>query len=61
VSAEPIESVTLPLGEPFPDVIQDLLQLSHVHSAIVRRALAGAILLMTGMSDLLSSHISPSR
>jgi uncharacterized membrane protein len=39
------------LSEPFPDVIQDLWQLSHLTTSYVARAAAGAILLATGILD----------
>lgn len=51
VSAEDIQSLTRPMSEPFPDVIQDLWQLSHLTISYVARAAAGAILLATGILD----------
>jgi uncharacterized membrane protein len=39
------------MGEPFPDVIQDLWQLSHLTTSYIARAAAGAILLATGILD----------
>lgn len=39
------------MSEPFPYVIQDLWQLSHVTASHVARATAGAILLATGILD----------
>ena len=39
------------MSEPFPDVIQDLWQLSHVTASYVGRAAAGAILLANGIID----------
>ena len=39
------------MSEPFPDVIQDLWQLSHVTPSYVARALAGGIVLATGIVD----------
>ncbi|MGO4880488.1 MAG: hypothetical protein ACLP59_06660 [Bryobacteraceae bacterium] len=46
-----LAEVTRPMSEPFPDVIQDLWQLSHVTSSYVGRAAAGGILLATGIID----------
>jgi hypothetical protein len=37
------------MSEPFPDVIQDLWQLSHLTTRYVARAAAGVILLATGI------------
>jgi hypothetical protein len=45
------ESLTRPMSEPFPDVIQDLWQLSHVTSSYVGRAAAGGILLAMGIIE----------
>jgi hypothetical protein len=39
------------MSEPFPDVIQDLWQLSHLTASYVARAAAGAVLLATGILD----------
>ena len=39
------------MSEPFPDVIQDLWQFSHVTASYVGRAAAGGILLATGIID----------
>jgi hypothetical protein len=39
------------MSEPFPDVIQDLWQPSHLTVSYVGRAAAGAILLATGILD----------
>ncbi len=44
-----LAEVTKPMSEPFPDVIQDLWQLSHVSPSYVGRAAAGGILLATGI------------
>src|SRR6266850_8558128 len=44
----PVESLTRPMSEPFPDLIQDLWQLSHVTWSYLARALAGGIILATG-------------
>lgn len=41
VNETPVEVVTRPMGEPQPDVMQDLWQLSHVTWSYVARALAG--------------------
>jgi hypothetical protein len=46
-----LADVTSPMSEPFPDVIQDLWQLSHVTASYVGRAAAGGILLATGIID----------
>jgi len=46
-----LADLTRPIGEPFPDVIQDLWQLSQVTPSYVARAAAGAILLATGIID----------
>lgn len=51
VSNEPANEVTRPLSEPFPDVIQDLWQLSHITPSYMARAGAGAILLATGVIE----------
>lgn len=51
VNAEDILDLTRPMSEPFPDVIQDLWQLSHLTVSYVARAAAGAILLATGILD----------
>jgi len=45
------EEVTRPMTEPFPDVIQDLWQLSHVTLSYLGRAFAGAIILATGIIE----------
>ncbi|HLK62938.1 MAG TPA: DUF389 domain-containing protein [Bryobacteraceae bacterium] len=39
------------MSEPFPDVIQDLWQLSHLTASYIGRAAAGGILLATGIID----------
>ena len=46
-----VAEVTKPMSEPFPDVIQDLWQLSHVTASYIGRALAGGIILATGIID----------
>jgi uncharacterized protein DUF389 len=51
VSGEDIHDLTRPMSEPFPDVIQDLWQLSHLTVSYIARAAAGAILLATGILD----------
>jgi hypothetical protein len=51
VSGEDLSGLTRPMREPFPDVIQDLWQLSHLTPSYVARAAAGAILLATGILD----------
>ena len=51
VSDAPVESVTKPMSEPFPDVVQDLWQLSHVTWSYLGRALSGAILLGSGIIE----------
>jgi len=51
VSGEDILDLTKPMSEPFPDVIQDLWQLSHLTVSYFGRAAAGAILLATGILE----------
>ena len=51
VSGEDILDLTRPMSEPFPDVIQDLWQLSHLTVSYIARAAAGAVLLATGILD----------
>lgn len=51
VSKDPIETVTRPMSEPFPDVIQDLWQLSHVTPSYLGRAAGGAALLAMGIVE----------
>jgi len=46
-----LADLTKPMSEPFPDVIQDLWQLSHVTASYVGRAAAGGILLATGIIE----------
>ncbi|HTK84505.1 MAG TPA: DUF389 domain-containing protein [Patescibacteria group bacterium] len=43
--------LTRPTSEPFPDVIQDLWQLSHVTPSYIARAASGGALLATGIID----------
>lgn len=49
VSDSPPSDLTNPMSEPFPDVIQDLSQLSTLTASYVGRAAAGAILLADGL------------
>jgi Domain of unknown function (DUF389) len=51
VNGEDLSGLTQPTSEPFPDVIQDLWQLSHITPSYLARATAGAILLATGILD----------
>ena len=51
VDNESLSSLTRPLSEPFPDIIQDLWQLSHVTPSYIGRAAAGAILMATGVIE----------
>ena len=51
VSGDDILDLTRPMSEPFPDVIQDLWQLSHLTVSYIARAAAGAVLLATGILD----------
>jgi hypothetical protein len=51
LDATPVEEITRPMSEPQPDVIQDLWQLSHVTWSYFGRALAGAILLGSGIIE----------
>ncbi len=51
VSGEDLLDITRPMSEPFPDVIQDLWQLSHLTVSYFARAAAGAVLLATGVLD----------
>jgi hypothetical protein len=46
-----LAALTRPMSEPFPDVIQDLWQLSHLTTSYLARAAAGAVLLATGIID----------
>src|SRR5436190_7197171 len=46
-----LADLTRPMSEPFPDVIQDLWQLSHLTTSYLARAAAGAVLLATGIID----------
>jgi len=49
VSDAPSKDLTSPMSEPFPDVIQDLSQLSTLTASYLARAMAGAIILATGV------------
>ena len=51
VNGDELSRLTQPMSEPFPDIIQDLWQLSHVTASYVARAAAGAVLLATGILD----------
>jgi hypothetical protein len=51
ISKESAESLTRPMSEPVPDIIQDLWQLSHITWSYLGRALAGAILLAGGIIE----------
>src|SRR6266404_2495289 len=51
VDGSDLADLTKPMSEPFPDVIQDLWQLSHLTVSYLARAAAGAILLATGIID----------
>jgi len=51
VSDAPVSAITKPMSEPFPDVVQDLWQLSHVTWSYLGRALSGAILLGSGIIE----------
>ena len=46
-----LAELTSPMSEPFPDVIQDLWQLTHLTTSYLIRALAGGILLATGIVE----------
>jgi hypothetical protein len=51
VDGSELGDLTRPISEPFPDVIQDLWQLSHITPSYLGRAAAGGILLATGIMD----------
>lgn len=51
VDQEPLISLTHPMSEPFPNIIQDLWQLSHVTASYIGRAASGAVLLASGIID----------
>jgi hypothetical protein len=51
VDGSDLADLTRPMSEPFPDVIQDLWQLSHLTASYLARAAGGAVLLATGILD----------
>jgi hypothetical protein len=51
VDSGDLAELTRPMSEPFPDVIQDLWQLTHLTASYLARAAAGAVLLATGIID----------
>jgi hypothetical protein len=51
VDGTDLAELTMPMSEPFPDVIQDLWQLSHITASYIGRAAAGGFLLATGIID----------
>lgn len=51
VGAGDVDGLTQPLSEPFPDVIQDFWQGSHVNASYAARAAAGAALLASGIIE----------
>jgi len=51
VNGDDFSALTKPMREPFPDLIQDLWQLSDLTVSYLARAAAGAILLATGIID----------
>src|SRR6266576_1856211 len=51
VNGDDLSDLTKPMSEPYPDVIQNLWQLSHLTVSYLARAAAGAILLATGIID----------
>jgi hypothetical protein len=51
VDDQPLADLTVPMSEPFSDVIQDLWQLGHVTASYIARASAGAIPLATGIIE----------
>lgn len=51
LGGEPPGSLTQPMSEPFPDIIQDLWQLSHLTPSYIGRAAGGAILMAAGIID----------
>jgi hypothetical protein len=51
VNGDDLSALTRPMNEPFPNVIQDLWQLSHLSPSYIGRAAGGAILLATGIID----------
>lgn len=51
MGSEPLPRLTQPMDEPFPDIIQDLWQLSHLTPSYIGRAAGGAILMAAGVID----------
>jgi hypothetical protein len=51
VDSSDLGELTRPMSEPFPDVIQDLWQLTHITASYAGRAAAGAVMLATGITD----------
>jgi len=49
VDSTPLKELTAPMGEPFPDILQDLWQLNQVNASYLGRCAAGALLLSTGL------------
>jgi hypothetical protein len=47
--APSVVTLTRPMSEPLPDIVQDLWQLSHLTPSYVGRATAGAVLLADGL------------
>jgi hypothetical protein len=47
--ASSVVTLTRPMSEPLPDIVQDLWQLSHLTPSYIGRATAGAVLLADGM------------
>ncbi len=51
VDGSDVVALTSPMEEPFPEITQDLWQLSHITTSYVARAGAGAVLLALGIID----------
>ena len=51
VDDQPLPRLTQPMSEPFPDIIQDLWQLSHLTASYIGRAAGGSLLLATGIIE----------
>jgi hypothetical protein len=49
VDRSDLADLTAPMSEPFPDVVQDLWQLSQLSTSYLARALAGGIILAVGI------------
>ena len=47
--APSMDTLTRPMSEPLPDIVQDLWQLSHLTPSYIGRATAGAVLLADGL------------